>query len=53
MFNDGGANATEVAFIDCTFIRNSGVEGGAIYNEFKTTVPGGKELVDRAMALGK
>lgn len=26
---------------------------GAIYSEFKTTVPGGKELVDRAMALGK
>ncbi len=26
---------------------------GAIYTEFKTTVPGGKELVDRAMALGK
>ncbi|MEE8561996.1 MAG: TRAP transporter substrate-binding protein [Alphaproteobacteria bacterium] len=26
---------------------------GAIYSEFKTTVPGGKELVNRAMALGK
>ena len=26
---------------------------GAIYNEFKTTVPGGKELVNKAMALGK
>lgn len=26
---------------------------GAIYSEFKSTVPGGKELVNRAMALGK
>lgn len=26
---------------------------GAIYSEFKTTVPGGKELVNKAMALGK
>ncbi|MCZ6740611.1 MAG: TRAP transporter substrate-binding protein [Alphaproteobacteria bacterium] len=26
---------------------------GAIYSEFKSTVPGGKELVHRAMALGK
>ena len=26
---------------------------GAIYNEFKTTVPGGKNLVNKAMALGK
>lgn len=26
---------------------------GAIYSEFKSTVPGGKELVNKAMALGK